>query len=140
MAPAEWPLVYDHDLVARRLQRYTRWLRPAARAKAERLPPQERLFQARTAERRQCGSTSWPATDDTWDSLPIATVRVRQFPCADFARALTNQANRRDDGRREAPPRSVRIEREVRPLCQPHAPTREILRRPDGNEARALTP
>src|ERR1700686_2433479 len=28
--------------------------------------------------------------------------------------ALTNQANRRDDGRRVAPPRSVRVEREVR--------------------------
>ena len=27
---------------------------------------------------------------------------------------LTNQANRRDEGRREAPPRSVRVEREVR--------------------------
>src|SRR6266700_4209920 len=30
-------------------------------------------------------------------------------------RGLTNQANRRDEGRREAPPRSVRVERVVRP-------------------------
>src|SRR5207244_8326312 len=43
-------------------------------------------------------------------------------------RGLTNQANRRDEGRAAGPPRSVRVEREVRPA--PHdlrdqAPTSE---------------
>ena len=33
---------------------------------------------------------------------------------------LTNQANRRDEGRAVGPPRSVRVEREVRPHFLPH--------------------
>src|SRR6266581_5201814 len=74
-----------HALPAQRPQRYTRWRRPEARAKAEGRPRRGRSFPAGTEERRRCGSTSWHAIGDTWDNPPIAVAGVGQCSFADFA-------------------------------------------------------
>src|SRR5205814_1589484 len=51
----------------------------------------------------------------------VATFRcyVKTSPRGPSACKLTNQANRRDEGRAEGPPRSVRVEREVRRVKEP---------------------
>src|SRR5205823_2214288 len=72
-----------------------------------------------TDKRREC-QRDWTLARRHMLSLLGLARRGARGSCVRSWKGLTNQANRRDEGRAEGPPRSVRVERVVRPHAASH--------------------